>query len=143
MAANQSSDSLRGLVQSLVTRSPEEVMGSAATSSLWSSVVAAAAGMIGMIVVATVLIYFVFGPPELKARDEPQPAASVPVATTNPATDATAGGAAPAQATDAAASADSDPMDAAEAMGIGETKDPDAKPDTLDNRLDDLLKGLE
>lgn len=141
MATNQSGDSLRGLIQNLVTRSPQEVMGDAATSSLWGSIVTAAVAMIGTIVVATVLIFFIFGPPQQKIPTETKPIAATTVTPPVEATVATVSQT-PSETTSEGTS-DTEPMDAAEAMGIGETKDPDAKPDTLDNRLDDLLKGLE
>jgi len=144
MSHEDAGDQLRSLISGLKTRSPHEVMGTAQNNSLVGSVITAALGLIGLMIGATVLVFAVFGPPAIREKREAAPIASaVPSA---PATTAD---------TDIAAETSTAPADSnvppgsgtesdpATAMGIGEAKDPDDSTDSLENRLDDLLKGLE
>lgn len=131
-------DEIRSMVANLKSRTPEEVMGQAATSNLLGSVVTAAIGTLGFVIAATVLVFVISGPPEVKketAAAEPAPAAEPKSVATQ----------APAATTMVPPETEpkSDTDVAVEKMGIGETKDPDAAGDSLENRIDDLLKGIE
>ena len=126
------------MVDSLHPRSPKEVMGEAASSSLLGSTITAAFSSIALLVGLTVIVFFIGGGPEKKMEAAD---AKVPVKTE---TTAEPDKAATANDSPAATDPKKDDTDTAiEAMGIGDTKDADSKPDTLENRLDDLLNGLE
>lgn len=134
------------MVREMKTRSPQEVMGEAATRSLMGSVVTAACGVIGLLIVSTLGIFFVLGPPAIRKKPEPKPivsaaAAGTPIADPEAVAVADAGkSGGSGQAADPTEGIESDPV---EAMGIGETKDPDSETDTLEKRLDNMLEGLE
>ena len=136
---------LQTLVDGLKTRSPAEVMGPVANSSLYGSIVSAAIGLVSLLLVMTVVVFFVVGPPTVKKTAEEQaPDITKLDATAQSAetTSETLPQEADVNAYDKSDS-ESDSTNAVEAMGIGETKDADSPTDSLDNRLDDLLKGLE
>lgn len=153
MGDNKTGEQLRSLVSDMKTRSPQEVMGAAATRSLMGSVVTAAVAMIGLLMLSTLAIFFIVGPPAIREKIEPKPVASAAASGTLIAepdkaaeTDSSApdveptGGQPAAGQMNSKSATEPDPV---QAMGIGETKDPDSNTDSLDNRLDDLLQGLE
>ncbi len=154
MTDNQSSDQLRALVAELHPRKPQEVMGQAANSNLVASVFKAAVGGFVLVVGAT-LVMFMTGfrhveAEQTSAANSPADTSSAASATTDEATTGTSAGddptAAGTESNDSTATdaADTDSTgDAIEAMGIGKTKDPDSQPDALENRLDQILDGLE
>ncbi len=120
-------------------------MGEAASSSLLSSTITAALSTVGLILGLTVIVFIVGGGPEQKTEAA---ATSTPAAVAEPKPDdpavANAQQAKPeTTATEKSDSAGGDTAGAVDAMGIGETKDPDTEPETLQNRLDQLLDGLE
>ncbi len=137
---NTSADDLRALVAGLHPRSPHEVMGEAATSSLVSSTLTATA-FGSVVVIAMTLLVFFFGPePQSKSKSSAPVAAAVstPVETApSPAT-----GNAPEQSA-TTKKQESATDTAIEAMGIGEAKDPDTNTKPLQSRIDELLDGLE
>jgi hypothetical protein len=134
-----SNQQLRELVDSLHPRSPKEVMGEAASSSLLSSTVTAALSTVGLILGLTVIVFIVGGGPEQKTEAA---ATTTPAAAAEPTPAEPAAPAEPSKP-DAAATEKADTEGAVEAMGIGDSKDPDSAPETLENRLDQLLDGLE
>ena len=142
MAVTKSGEELRSMVRDMKTRSPQEVMGEAATRSLMGSVVTAAVGVIGLLIVSTLGIFLVLGPPAINAKPEAKPIASA-VTADEPIADPDAATETGQEDTEQTAPTADDQSDAIEAMEIGETKDPDSATDSLDNRLDDLLQGLE
>jgi hypothetical protein len=128
-----SADELRALVAGLHPRSPHEVMGEAATSSLVPSTLTATAIGSVMVIVSTLLV-FLFGP-------EPPTKSSAPVAAVaTPVEPATSVSPEPSVATKTPESATDT---AIEAMGIGEAKDPGTSTKPLQSRIDELLDGLE
>ncbi|MEM7557502.1 MAG: hypothetical protein AAF394_00130 [Planctomycetota bacterium] len=128
---------IREYVASLKTRSPEEVMGDAATSKLSGSMLQSSAGWLGGLCVLTIVVFVLGGGPKPKAES----------ATANPATPAAEEQPLASDSGDGGTSEEATPQSntekAIDAMGIGETKDPDAKPDNIENRLDKLLDGLD
>ena len=135
-----SNQQLRDLVDSLHPRSPKEVMGEAASSSLLSSTITAAVSTVGLILGLTVIVFIVGGGPEQKTEAA---ATTAPAAVAEPKPDDPAVANAQQAKPEATATEKSDTAGAVDAMGIGETKDPDTEPETLQNRLDQLLDGLE
>ncbi|TWU26634.1 hypothetical protein Pla52o_04870 [Novipirellula galeiformis] len=135
-----SADELRALVAGLQPRSPQEVMGQAASSSLIASTIMATliGGLLIVVMTATVFL-FASEPSPKKPTTEvaktmteqasvapsKEPQASVTTAAQDPAV--------PKPATEAAV----------DAMGISETKDPNSSTEPLQSRLDKLLDGLE
>jgi hypothetical protein len=126
---------LREFLGQLKGRSPQEVMGIVAQSSLFRGITTATIACGVLMLVFTIGPYIIYGGPSARAR---QNAVAV---TVQPATNDT-----PAkQSTD---TAPNDPVKpdlakAAQAMGIGETAEaaPDKNP--LDSKLDNLLDGIE
>ena len=141
----ESSEKLRGLLSDLKSRRPEEVMGEAATSSLVGATVMAAISTLALVLVMTVLMFVFVGPTAPTSDTTAQTVTPEPASVT-PANDQSDAAADADPETDKQAEAEQ-PKDqtqqAVEAMGIGETADPDSEPDSLENRLDDLLKGIE
>ncbi|MGI9466158.1 MAG: hypothetical protein ACR2OA_03450 [Rubripirellula sp.] len=158
MTNKPTANELRALVAELKPRSPQEVMGAAASSSLTASLFTAALTGIGLLFCATFLMFFLgFGPTPSadaaksgtaqateSASDNNAPGAEADVDTEqNPsagdanveamANDNRGSRSEPAGSTDTAV----------EAMGIGEAAEPDSKPESLENRLDRILEGLE
>ncbi len=158
MTAKPTATELRALVAELKPRSPQEVMGAAASSNLMASMFTAAFTGIGLLLCATFLLFFLgFGPTRqadtvqasetTDTSSESETGSEVAAATNVESRDsdnkdaATAAGAADdtANSSEKATSTDS----AIEAMGIGDTAEPDSKPESLENRLDKILEGLE
>lgn len=144
-------EEMRDFLKRLKGKSPQEVLGTVAQSSLIQSVITAACGFAALIVAFTV-VPFVWGkmaPAEKKGAAKPQAAAKVepaqnastanPVATGAPvAGDPGAGSAKPASA-EKTSKADEDLLDK---LGVGETKLSDPNKNPLD-RKDDLLKEIK
>ena len=140
----QSSQQLRELVDNLHPRSPKEVMGEAANSSLLGSTIAAALSTLVLLIGATIVVLAVGGGPETKS--EAATTAATPASIAKP--DAKTAEPESVAATQAANDSEqakpaSDTDSAVEALGIGETKDATSEPESLENRLDQLLDGLE
>ncbi len=137
----QSADDLRSLVHDLRPRSPQEVMGEAASSSLVGSTVTAAVAGIGLVIGSTVLVFLLGGRP--RPVEQPVATAAPTQAEPQPVADDDL----PASAADDSTTEEpfegGDPESAIEAMGIGEAKDPQSEPESLENRLDKILDGLE
>ena len=132
-----SGDELRALVAGLHPRSPHEVMGEAATSSLVPSTLTATA-MGSVMVIASTLLVFLLGP-------EPPTKSSAPVAAVTTAVEpspSTATSVSPDQSV-ATKTPEEATNTAIEAMGIGEAKDPSTSTKPLQSRIDELLDGLE
>jgi len=147
MTTKPTADELRSLVAELKPRSPQEVMGSAASSSLMSSMLTATFTSVGLSVAATVVM-FALGAGPADSAAAPQVATDVadtkvtdaadPNTNSEPTTEPTVA------ATPDESNSDPDSMKTAiEVMGIGEAAAPDSKPETLENRLDRILDGLE
>ena len=155
MKSKPTTEELRALVAELKPRSPQEVMGAAASSNLMASMITATVTGIGLLLGATFLMFALgLGPtnPSEKAQaadNQNNDTASKPAAN-DPDQKGAQTQTTPAVAGDLENAPDSvDPAgvdsteNAIEAMGIGETADPDSKPDSLENRLDKILDGLE
>jgi len=156
MTNKPTANELRALVAELKPRSPQEVMGAAASSNLMASMFTAALTGIGLLLCATFLMFSLgFGPTTQADSAKSGTAQATDNENTATGTEAEAntdnqpyGGDANAESMAAdnpdnnlekAGSTDT----AIEAMGIGEAADPDSKPDSLENRLDKILDGLE
>ena len=154
MTTKPSANELRALVAELKPRSPQEVMGAAASSNLMASMLTATLTATALAVGATVLMFSLgFGP--TASQETVQANANQSDATegsTNTDLDQKA-------ATELASGSSQDPEEMAnasasaadagatenaiEAMGIGEAADPNSEPESLENRLDQILDGLE
>lgn len=154
MTTKPSANELRALVAELKPRSPQEVMGAAASSNLMASMLTATLTATALVVGATVLMFSLgFGP--TASQETVQANANQSDATegsTNTDLDQKA-------ATELASGSSQDPEEMAnasvsagdagatenaiEAMGIGEAADPNSEPESLENRLDQILDGLE
>ncbi len=130
---------LREFLGRLKGRSPQEVMGVAAESSLFRSILTATAGCLVLLIVFTILPYAIHGkagsvsdkttPAPTPTSDDKQP---VPAVTNENTTNETA-----------ASPGEPDLERAAEAMGIGGTVEADPNSNPLDSKLDKLLDGIE
>ena len=154
MTTKPSANELRALVAELKPRSPQEVMGAAASSNLMASMLTATLTATALVVGATILMFSLgFGP--TASQETVQANANQSDATegsTNTDLDQKA-------ATELASGSSQDPEEMAnasasaadagatenaiEAMGIGEAADPNSEPESLENRLDQILDGLE
>ena len=154
MTTKPSANELRALVAELKPRSPQEVMGAAASSNLMASMLTATLTAIALVVGATFLMFSLgFGPSasqETAQANANQSDAIEETANTDaaqkPATEQASGsGQDPEEMADASASSpDAGATEnAIEAMGIGEAAEPDSEPESLENRLDQILDGLE
>ncbi len=158
MTNKPTANELRALVAELKPRSPQEVMGAAASSNLMASMFTAALTGIGLLLCATFLMFSLgFGPTTqadsakagtAEATDNENTATGTGTEAEATTDNQPSGGDANAESMAAdnpdnnmekAGSTDT----AIEAMGIGEAADPDSKPDSLENRLDKILDGLE
>lgn len=132
---------LSEFVAKMKGRSPQEVMGLVAGSSLFQATAQATLMTTLFIAAFTVGPYFYYGPvkpPETAAK----PAA--PAATdTAKKPETPAAPAAGEQATAAATTPKTDAEKAAKAMGIDEVKPADAKKNPLEKNLDNLLDNLK
>lgn len=156
MSTKPTANELRALVAELKPRSPQEVMGAAASSNLMSSMFTAAVTGIGLLLCATILMFSLGFGPTAQADSKPSDAADASATSTN-STEKDADTATATTSADQAAEPETAATDnsenksqtsgstakAVEAMGIGETADPDSKPDSLENRLDKILDGIE
>jgi hypothetical protein len=164
MTNKPTANELRALVAELTPRSPQEIMGAAASSNLMASMLTAALTGLGILLCATLLMFSLGFDPNTQAD-------STKLDTANSGTENSGTGQAPEITNTATGPETEDAADqqsaqgdtnvnakantipdkgsepqsanAIEAMGIGETADPDSKPDTLENRLDRILEGLE
>lgn len=156
MTNKPTANELRALVAELRPRCPQEVMGAAASSNLNSSMFTAAVTGIGLLLCATLLMFSLgFGPTAQtdSAKSNTARATENENNTTGTEVDVTAdqtpaGGDANAESIatdnpDISSEKGGSTNSAVEAMGIGEAADPDSKPDSLENRLDKILDGLE
>lgn len=130
---------LRQFLGQMRGRSPQEVMGIVAQSSLVQSIAIATVGCAVLLAVGTVIPYLMPGPQvDLNVR-----AAETPAADTNEAAQVDANANPDAGTEGTQASTGSNLENAANAMGIGEAAKPDQKTDELDNKLDKLLEGID
>ncbi len=158
MTNKPTANELRALVAELKPRSPQEVMGAAASSNLMASMVTAALTGIGLLLCATFLMFSLgFGPTTQADSAKSGTAEATDNENTATGTGTEAEATTDNQPSVGVANAESmaadnpdnnsekvGPTDTAiEAMGIGEAADPDSKPDSLENRLDKILDGLE
>ncbi|MFN0196649.1 MAG: hypothetical protein ACKVT0_07875 [Planctomycetaceae bacterium] len=128
---------LQEFVRTLHGRSPSEVLGIVSSSALIRATIEATAYTCGLLLILTVVPFFMGGDEDAKAVAPTSSAASNeandPAAPVNTATAATAG-------SDGEISTE-DAQKAVDVMGLGETKaaDPNKNPlDNLDNLLDDV-----
>lgn len=131
---------LRDFLSRLKGRSPQEMMGVAAESDLFRSILTATAGCLVVLVVLTVVPY-AFSDRSTSHNEKP---ATTPLA--QPASSETSAAAKPAAVAPEQTAADSGAPDlerAAEAMGIGGTTEADPNSNPLDSKLDKLLDGIE
>ena len=154
MITKPSANELRALVAELKPRSPQEVMGAAASSNLMASMLTATLTAIALVVGATFLMFSLgFGPSasqetaqaNLNQSDATEETVNTDAAQ-KPATEQASGSSQdPEEMADASASSpDAGATEnAIEAMGIGEAAEPDSEPESLENRLDQILDGLE
>ena len=154
MTTKPSANELRALVAELKPRSPQEVMGAAASSNLMASMLTATLTATALVVGATFLMFSLgFGPSasqETAQANANQSDASEETANTDaaqkPAAEQASGSSQdPEEMADASASSpDAGATEnAIEAMGIGEAAEPNSEPESLENRLDQILDGLE
>ena len=158
MTTKSSANELRALVAELKPRSPQEVMGAAASSNLMASMLTATLTATALVVGATFLMFSLgFGP--TASQETAQANANQSDATEETANTDAAQKPATEQATEQASGSGQDPEEMAdasasspdagatenaiEAMGIGEAAEPDSEPESLENRLDQILDGLE
>jgi len=148
MTNKATANDLRALVAELKPRSPEEVMGSAASSNLMRSMSTATLASLGLLVAATTVMFAAgFGPsdsagtPQVTESESGQAdsAAETSGETATQDETTTDSTAAASETTDEGSSTES----AIDAMGIGDAAAPDSDPETLENRLDKILDGLE
>ena len=154
MTTKPSANELRALVAELKPRSPQEVMGAAASSNLMASMLTATLTATALVVGATFLMFSLgFGPTasqETAQANANQSDATEETANTDaaqkPAAEQASGSSQdPEEMGDASASSpDAGATEnAIEAMGIGEAAEPNSEPESLENRLDQILDGLE
>ena len=135
---------LREFMQGLRGKSPQEVLGDVANSSLVQSTLTAAVGFCVVILGLSVASYywnqaFADAPPASVAKDNPaaeEPTESTP---TQPEPTEPETAASPPSAPDAGVSGD--PL--LDKLGTGETKSADPKSNPLESSLDDLLDGAQ
>ena len=128
---------LRDFVKQLRGRTPQEVIGVIAQSNLIRATAMAAGGTVVLLIIFTILP-ILFGSPKAK------PEATAPVAATAPA-DVKAATKTDDNKTPVAppVTAKTKDQEAADKLGIGETKTPDAKSNPLDSVGDDLFKDIK
>jgi len=158
MTSKPTATELRALVADLKPRSPQEVMGAAASSNLMSSMFTATFTGIGLLLCTTLLLFSLgFGPTpqadKAQASDsgdtisstETGSQGSVDTSVANKDADNkdTGGGAVDAGASASSPETTDSTESAIKAMGIGEAAEPDSKPESLENRLNRILEGLE
>ena len=154
MTTKPSANELRALVAELKPRSPQEVMGAAASSNLMASMLTATLTATALVVGATVLMFSLgFGPTasqetvQANANQSDATEGSTKTDLDQKAATELASGSSqdPEEMANASASAgDAGATEnAIEAMGIGEAADPNSEPESLENRLDQILDGLE
>jgi len=148
MTNKATTNDLRALVAELKPRSPEEVMGSAASSNLMRSMSTATLASLGLLVAATTVMFAAgFGPsdsagtPQVTESESGQADSAAETAGETATEDETTtdSTAVASETTDEGSSTES----AIDAMGIGDAAAPDSDPETLENRLDKILDGLE
>ncbi|MBC8356759.1 MAG: hypothetical protein H8E66_32690 [Planctomycetes bacterium] len=127
---------LREFLSRLKGRSPQEVMGIAAESNLFRSVLTATAGCVVLLVILTVVPYAIKGAPASVSKKPKTAAAAQSTNEKQPV---------PAATEDQTTAATSEPdlERAAEAMGIGGAAEADPNSNPLDSKLDNLLDGVE
>ncbi len=133
---------LREFLGKLKGRSPQEVMGIVAQSSLVKGITTATIGCVVLLLAFTVLPYLWYGGPASAGTPD---TATASVAVAAPATDTDT---APPEVTpETNATADTpgeaDLARAAKAMGIDKTSEADPDKNPLDTKLDSLLDGIE
>lgn len=132
---------LQEFLSHLRGRSPEEVMGVVAQSGLIRSTLTATVGCVVLLAVFTVVPYALRDSAVTAKKDASAPSSN-DSATTNadaaPAESETAG-----SSDTTAASNEPDLERAADAMGISGAAEADADTDSLDNKLEKLLDGIE
>lgn len=128
---------LREFLGQLKGRSPQEVMGVVAQSSLIHGITRASMACGVLLVVFTIIPYAMSGG---KSSDvsKKTPVVAAPV----PETAAVSAVVEPAAGESAQKSKDTDLKRAADAMGIGDSAPADAKTNPLDSKLDKLLDGI-
>lgn len=138
----ETADELREFMASLKGRTPHEVMGAVAQSSLFRSIFLATLASAAVLLLLTAIPYSwnkYVGKETVASESAPRAAEA---ANTEPAA------AQPENPSDAPAvvetpnSGEPNAAAAAKALGIGEAADPDAAPKELDTKLDKLLDGL-
>ena len=150
MKNKATANELRSLVAELKPRSPEEVMGSAASSNLMRSMSTATLASVGLLVAATTVMFAAgFGPsdsagtPQATESDSVQADSAAETAEDTSAEDKTTTESTAVASGSETAGGASSTESAVEAMGIGDAAAPDSDPATLENRLDKILDGLE
>ena len=133
---------LREFLGQLKGRSPQEVMGVVAQSSLVQGIMTATIATGVILLLGTVIPYAWFGGPDAAQAAEGNDTTSAAVSSEPSSSDAgdVVDNEAPADATDSNAP---DLERAAKAMGIDQTKSADPETNPLDNKLDNLLDGIE
>ncbi|MEJ7595754.1 MAG: hypothetical protein WKF77_29945 [Planctomycetaceae bacterium] len=138
--SSASATELREFLSQLKGRSPQEVMGIVAESSLVQGITRATIASAVLLVVFTIIPYAISGGPDSVAPKTPagnidrQATSSSTAEPQVPETVAKEAAASPAEP---------DLKRAAEAMGIGGTAKADADTNPLDTKLDKLLDGIE
>ena len=123
---------MKTFLKSLKSRNPQEVIGIVSSNLLVQSLGIACVATALFMFVFTVGPYLIYGPPTAKA---PPPKSAAQSMATSPSEGAAGTGATPSGQTDA--------EQAAQVMGLEETKSADPKTNPLDNPdIDKLLDGL-
>ncbi|MCE9603634.1 MAG: hypothetical protein K8U03_01885 [Planctomycetia bacterium] len=147
--ANATAEELREFVRQLRGRSPQEMLGVVAGSSLVRGTVAASVITLIFMVIGTLWPYAMRKMNPVVATKpavvEAAPAAAAPAAANPAAAPAAGTGAAAATPASGSAASDAGPgsPDVLGKLGIGDTKISDPKKNPLDNSKDDLLKDLK
>jgi hypothetical protein len=128
---------LREFLGQLKGRSPQEVMGIVAQSSLVQGIVTATIAGGVLLVAFTIIPYVIYGGPPKESSQATPAATSQPAS--NEVTSADDGEAATADTV----SSEPDLQRAADAMGIGRAAEANPNENPLDKKLDNLLDGIE
>lgn len=134
---------LREFLGQLKGRSPQEVMGIVAQSSLVQGIGTALVGTCLLLIVFTVGPYLMYGPPEAQAVDAANTLAEATQQESDDSSPDSASDTTKDADTAAPTSSEPDVERAAQAMGIDEVKDADPDKNPLDSKLDQLLDGIE
>lgn len=138
-----STDELREFVAGLRGRSPQEVLGAFGESGLFQGVVQATLGCVVLLAVLSVVPWAMRADESEDTTTASAAAASAPAAATPETSDAGSATAAVAGQNSGDVPEGVNPQEAAQRMGIDETKTAKPGENPLDSKFDSLLDGLD